>query len=121
MADGTTRRLGRLTGQSHDLAPLLGIKGGGGAWAPRPLQTSRSRLAWACQPVSAPKTHRSPAGPQTASHLGSVMTIGQQEDNLGTETIVLRCCMGTNQPMQFLAFSLREGHSRWLGTRHIRL
>src|SRR5262249_1306303 len=95
--------------------------GGGGAWARGVLQTFHYRLAWACQPVSAPKTHRSPAGPQTASHLGSVMTIGQQEDNLGTETIVVRCCMAPTQAVQFLALSRREGHSRWLGTRHMRL
>jgi hypothetical protein len=49
------------------------------------------------------------------------MAVGQEEDNVGTETVVLRRFMGMDQPEQFLAFSLQERACRWLGTWHIRL
>src|SRR5262245_36748437 len=107
MAEGAARRLGRLTGQGDDLAPLLSTEGGGGSGAWGVLSTRCHRLLGTRQPVAAPQPHRSPAGPQAVRYLGRVMAVGQQEDNMGTETVVLRRGMGSYQPEEFLAFSLR--------------
>ena len=115
-AAGTPRRLRGLTGPGAARAPLLSTAGGR-----RPWHTLRHRPVWTRQPGAAPPSPRAPAGPQATCDLGGGRARGQQQEKVGTETGMLRRVVGPNEVVQFLAFSFRERHSGWLGTRHIPL
>src|SRR5215813_6352350 len=93
MADGTPRRLRRLTGQGDDLAPLLGTERRRRPWSRCVLEALRDGT------VVAPAPHRGARRAEAACDRGSREALRQQEDHLGTETEVLGRFMRTYHRM----------------------
>src|SRR5262252_3854460 len=110
VADGAPRVSGGLTGQGHDLAPLLDTEGG---WCPGTrgiLQPFEHGTIATRQPVAAPAPHRQATGLQATSNFLGVMPVREVQNNLGTKTEVLGRFMGTGEGEQLLAFVLRNAH-----------
>jgi len=97
MADGTPRRLGGLTGQGDDLAPLFRAAGGRGARTRSVLKPLGERAAVALEPMATPAPDGGTRCPEAPSHVGGRQALSQQEDDVGAEAQVLGCLMGTDQ------------------------
>jgi len=72
-----------------------------------------------CQPMATSAPHRQATGPQAPCDFWGVVPVREVQNNLGTETVVLRSFMGTDERKEFLAFVLRKDHRRCFRTRHI--
>src|SRR5438105_3963186 len=103
MADRTLRRLRGLTGQSDDLAPLLGAEGGRSPWAWGVLETLGHGIAGACEPVATPAPDCGACGAKATGHVGCRQTLCQQEDHVGAEAQVLGRLMGTDHCVERVA------------------
>jgi hypothetical protein len=108
MAHWAFRRLGWLTGQCDNLAPLLGAERGRGAGALRVLQAFRDGATVAGEPMAAPAPDCGACCAEAACYIGGIEALSQQEDNLCPKTQVLGCLVGTNQCAKCLVFFLRE-------------
>ena len=97
MTDRSPRALRGLTGNGHDLTPLLGAKGGGGTGTWIVLQALKHGAFGPLQPVSPPASDRQAAGAQGVGDITSIVAIGELQNDLGSETDVLRRLMGAGE------------------------
>ena len=118
VTDGTPRGFGRLTGQRHDLTPLLGTEEGWSTWAWGIVEALGHRLRLTLQPVSPPATYGETAGVQAAGHFSGVVASGQLQDELGSTAIVLGRFVGTGQGKDLSTLAFRQGNGGRFGARH---
>jgi len=77
MADGTPRRLGGLTGQGDDLAPLFRAAGGRGAWERSIFEPLGKRAAMVLEPMATPAPDCGACCAEAPGHLGCCQALRQ--------------------------------------------
>jgi hypothetical protein len=87
------REVGRLTGKSHYLAPLLGSKSGWRTWSLGVLQSLNDRVRRALNPMLPPQSHAYAGGLQTMRDFSSIETVSQQQNDSSTKGNLLACFM----------------------------
>src|SRR5262245_48554167 len=85
VADGAPRVGRGLTGQRHNLAPLLDAERHGCPWARSILEPFWHRTSGPRQPVATPAPDREATGPQEPSDLVGIVPIREVQNNLRTE------------------------------------
>ena len=121
MTDRAPRRLGGLTGQGDDLAPLFRATGGRGARTRSVLEPLGDRAAVALEPMATPASDGGARRPEAPGHIGGCQALRQQEDDVSAEAQVLGRLMGTYHRVKRVALLLGKRHGRRLGARHRRL
>src|SRR5262249_60672957 len=106
MAAGTPRRLGGLTGQGDDLAPLCRAEGGRGARTRSVLEPLGERAAVALKPRATPAPDCGARRLEAPGHIGGRQALRPQEDDVSSEAQVLGRLMGTDHRGKRLALLL---------------